>query len=39
MIDPDRVLIFADGRVKDELTGDQITKDALTTAIYAGAAA
>jgi ribose transport system ATP-binding protein len=35
----DRVLIFADGRVKDELTGDQITKDALTTAIYAGAAA
>jgi ribose transport system ATP-binding protein len=35
----DRVLIFTDGRVATELSGDQITKDALTTAIYAGAAA
>ncbi|CAB4924742.1 unannotated protein [freshwater metagenome] len=35
----DRVLIFADGRVVDEIAGDAITKDALTTAIYAGAAA
>jgi ribose transport system ATP-binding protein len=34
----DRVLIFADGRITSELTGDQIDKDALTTAIYAGAA-
>ncbi|WP_026909834.1 sugar ABC transporter ATP-binding protein [Patulibacter minatonensis] len=35
----DRVLIFDEGRVRDELSGDQITKDALTTSIYAGAAA
>ena len=35
----DRVLIFADGRMVGELTGERITKDALTTAIYAGAAA
>ncbi|MDO9407754.1 sugar ABC transporter ATP-binding protein [Patulibacter sp.] len=35
----DRVLIFAEGRVVDEIAGDAITKDALTTAIYAGAAA
>ncbi|MGX6446835.1 sugar ABC transporter ATP-binding protein [Patulibacter sp. S7RM1-6] len=35
----DRVLIFADGRVVDEIAGDAITKDALTTAIYAGVAA
>ena len=35
----DRVLIFSDGRVVDEIAGDAITKDALTTAIYAGAAA
>ncbi len=35
----DRVLILDDGRVTTELTGEQITKDALTTAIYAGASA
>ncbi len=35
----DRVLIFADGEIRGELVGDQITKDALTTAIYAGVAA
>jgi ribose transport system ATP-binding protein len=35
----DRVLIFADGEIRGELVGDRITKDALTTAIYAGVAA
>ena len=35
----DRVLILDDGRVRDEIAGDAITKDALTTSIYAGAAA
>jgi ribose transport system ATP-binding protein len=35
----DRVLVFDEGRVVEELSGDQISKDALTTSIYAGAAA
>lgn len=35
----DRVLVLDGGRVRDEIAGDRITKDALTTSIYAGAAA
>ena len=35
----DRVLIFAKGRICDELTGEQITKDGISAACYASAAA
>jgi ribose transport system ATP-binding protein len=33
----DRVLVFHDGRVHTELRGSEVTKDSLTSAIYAGA--
>ena len=35
----DRVLILADGRLVGELSGDEVTKDALTSTIFAGAPA
>ncbi len=35
----DRVLVLDDGRVRAELLGDDITKDALASAVYAEEAA